>query len=125
MSRFIDANVIVNGFANNKDKIRCRKILDEGFITDMVCVAEAQDALTTILKDKEKAINCVRSLFKGDNIILPVDKNIFFEALKKANISNLFIMDAIHYAAALLNNCSEIISYDKDFDGLEIKRAEP
>lgn len=125
MSRFIDANVIVNGFAGNKNKVKCRQVLDEGFVTDMICMAEAQDALTMILKDKEKAINCARSLFKGNNIILPVDKNIFFEALKKANVSNLFIMDAIHYAAALLNNCSEIVSYDKDFDNLEIKRVEP
>ena len=33
--------------------------------------------------------------------------------------------DLIHYTSAVLNNCSEIVSFDKDFINLDLKRVEP
>ena len=53
-----------------------------------------------------------------------LDKNLLFEAFKRDEKYNLDTFDLINYTTALLNNCSEIVSYDRDFDGLEIKRVE-
>ena len=125
MTIFIDANVITNAFFNNPDKEKCREILKEEFITNTLCLVEAQQVLSAIKKDKIYAADCIRSLFKKNVTIVQLDKNLLFEGIKKAEKYNLDAFDSIHYATAMLNNCSEIVSYDRDFDELEIKRTEP
>ena len=47
------------------------------------------------------------------------------ESFKRIDKYNLNIFDLINYVTALINNCSEFVSYDKHFDNLEIKRVEP
>ncbi|MEK6962812.1 MAG: PIN domain-containing protein [Nanoarchaeota archaeon] len=123
MKPFLDANVLVKAFFDNNEQDSCKKVLCEEFITNMVCLAEAQEALATILKNQEQAASWMKSVFKANGVIVDVDKNTLFESFKY--LDHLTIWDAIHYATALLNNCSEIVSYDKDFDGLKIKRMEP
>lgn len=123
MKPFLDANIIVNAFFENKDQERCRQVLSEEFVTDMLCLAEAQDALTAIIKNREQATFWVKSVFKANGIVLDIDKNILIESFK--HLDRLRVLDAIHYAAALLNGCSEFLSYDKDFNTLSIKRVEP
>ena len=125
MTRFIDANVIVKAFFNNPDKDSCRHFLQEEFVTNMLCLVEAQKVLSVIKKDRIYAAECVKSLLKGSGIIAQLDKNLLFESLKRTEKYNLDPFDLIHYATALLNNCHEIVSYDKDFNDLEIKRTEP
>lgn len=125
MTRFIDANVIVKAFFNNIDKERCRNILHEEFITNTLCLVEAQHALSAIKNNKTYAANCIKSLFKSNCIIVQLDKNLLFESFKRIEKYNLDAFDLIHYATSLINNCNEIVSYDGDFDDLEIKRVEP
>lgn len=125
MSLFIDSNVIIKAFVDNKDNEECRKVLYEDFITNALCLVEAQHAISTIKNDKVYASDCIRSLFKSDGIIVQLDKNLLFESFKRIEEYNLNIFDLINYTTALINNCSEIVSYDKDFDNLEIKRVEP
>ena len=67
----------------------------------------------------------IKSLFKSDCVVVDLDKNLLFESFKKCEKYNLDTFDLINYITALLNNCTEIISYDGDFDDLEIKRVEP
>ncbi|MBI2632177.1 PIN domain-containing protein [Candidatus Pacearchaeota archaeon] len=53
-----------------------------------------------------------------------MDVNLAFEALiRSKKYDKLKFIDLIHYMTALLNNCDEIISFDTDFNGLEIKRV--
>ncbi|HIG98412.1 TPA: hypothetical protein HA231_03240 [Candidatus Woesearchaeota archaeon] len=54
---------------------------------------------------------------------MPLDRNSLFEAFGRIGRYHLF--DLIHYITALNNDCAKIISYDKDFDNLEIRREEP
>ena len=124
MTRFIDANVIVKAFTQNVDKEKCRAALYDEFITNTLCVVEAQHAIWRITGNALLAANCVRSLFKGKGIIVPLDKNLLFEALKGVGKYRLGLFDLIHYVSALLHNCSEFISYDKAFENLEIRRVE-
>lgn len=125
MSIFIDSNVIIKAFVDDKDADRCIEILQEDFVTDAVCLVEAQHGISVIKNDKLYAADCIKSLFKGSGIIMNLDKNLLFESFKRIERYNLKISDLIHYTAALLNNCDEFVSYDKDFDNLEIKRAGP
>lgn len=122
---FIDANVIIKAFVDNEDKDKCRKILSEGFVVDTLCLVEAQHSISIIKDDKAYASNCIKSLFKSYGIIIELDKNLLFEAFRRIDKYTLNIFDLLHYTAALLYSCHEFISYDKDFDGLEIKRTEP
>ncbi|MEK6861323.1 MAG: PIN domain-containing protein [Nanoarchaeota archaeon] len=125
MSQFLDANVIIKAFTDNEDKEVCRRILSEDFVTNMLCLIEAQHAISMIKDNKIYASNCIKSLFKSNNAIIQLDKNLLFESFKKLEKYNLNIFDLIHYITALINNCSEFVSYDKHFDNLEIKRVEP
>ena len=125
MTNFIDANVIVKAFTDNEDKEKCRNFLNEEFITNALCLVEAQQAISKINGNKLYAANCIKSLFKSSAIILQLDKNLLFEAFRRIEKYNLNIFDLIHYVTALTNDCTRIFSYDKDFDNLEIKRMEP
>ena len=125
MTQFIDANVIIKAFTDNNDKEKCRKALYEDFVTNTLCLVEAQHSISIIKKNKTYASNSIKSLFKGNGVIVQLDKNLLFETYKRIEKYNLNIFDLINYATALINNCSEFISYDKHFNNLEIKRVEP
>ena len=125
MTLFLDANVIVRAFTDNEDKEKCRYLLHEDFITNTLCLVEAHHSIGIITKNKIYASNCIKSLFKGNGIIVELDKSLLFEAFKRIEKYNLNTFDLIHYATALLNNCDEFVSFDKHFDNLEIKRVEP
>jgi len=125
MSYFIDSNIIVKAFTDNKDKQKCRNVINGEFFTNTLCLVEAQHALFLILKNKITASNCIRSLFKSDGTIVNLDKNLLFESFKRIQKYNLNLFDLINYVTALINNCSEFVSYDKHFNNLEIKRVEP
>ena len=125
MSIFIDSNVIIKAFVDDKDTEKCRKILNQDFVTNTLCLVEAQNGISLISKGKAHAADCIKSLFKGYGEIVQLDKNLLFESFKRIEKYDLKISDLINYTTALLNNCSEIVSYDRDFDDLEIKRVEP
>ena len=125
MSSFVDANVIIKAFTENKDKEKCRAVVNNGFTTNILCLAEAQDAIEAIKNDKVAASAFIRSLFGLNCRILDVNKNLLFASLRVHCAGRFAFFDSIHYATALLNNCSEIVSYNTDFDNLPIKRVEP
>jgi len=126
MIPFLDANVIIKAFTENKDKEKCRNRLQQPFLTNALCLIEAQHGIGVIKKNKIYASSCTKSLFKSNGIIISLDKNLLFESFKRiGKYNHLNTFDQINYVTALLYNCSTFISYDKDFDGLEIKRTEP
>lgn len=122
---FIDANVIIKIFTDNEDNDKCRKILSEDFVTNTLCLVEAQHSISIIKDDKAYASNCIKSLFKSHGIIVELDKNLLFETFRRVDKYKLNIFDLINYITALIYNCSKLVSYDKHFNNLEIKRVEP
>ena len=123
--KFIDANVIIKAFIDNEDKNKCRKILSGDFVTNTLCLVEAQHGISIIKSNKIYASNCIKSLFKSHGIIIELNKDLLFETFRRIEKYDLNIFDLIHYVTALMHNCPEFVSYDKDFDDLEIKRVEP
>ncbi|MAG16039.1 hypothetical protein CMO88_03180 [Candidatus Woesearchaeota archaeon] len=125
MSVFVDANVIIKAFIDNEDKDKCRSLLYDEFTTDTLCLVEAHEAISRINKNQEHASNCIKSLFKLNSSIVQLDQNLLYMSFKAPIKKSLNTFDLIHYVAAIINNCSEFVSYDKDFNNLEIKRIEP
>ena len=125
MMPFVDSTVLIKAFTENPDKQKCRALVHEKFVTNALCLVEAHHFISLISKSETHATMSIKSLFKSDCAIVDLDKNLLFEAFKITERYQLDIFDLINYVTALLNNCSEIVSYDKDFDGLEIKRVEP
>src|SRR3989338_551447 len=124
MHLFVDANVIIKAFTDNPEKGKCGKVLLHPFITNTLCLAEAAVSLSNILGKKD-ASQCIKSVLRSDAKIIAIDEIIFFEALKRIDKYPLSMFDLIHYTTAMLHQCSVFVSYDKDFDRLELPRREP
>ena len=125
MKPFIDSTVIVGAFTPNENRESCQKILKQGGFINGLVLIESFDVIERITKNREYALRVVRSLMASDLEIIQLSNSFIFEALKRSNRNKLRIFDLIHYSTALLNNCSDIVSYDKHFDGLELRRVEP
>ncbi len=130
---FIDADVFVNAFVPLDDKRNrtSRELLtrlEQGqinLLTDYFALAEAHYIIEKY-KGTDKASEVIRKILTFAHLeIVAVDGFAFFEALKRTEKYQLKINDLVHYTIALLRNASGIYSYDKDFNGLEIKRLEP
>lgn len=127
MTSFVDSNIVIHAFTRNPNSKRCRELLlyREGLIANTLVLLESYAKLSTIT-DQLHATRVVRDLLALGNLeILSFNNNLFFEAVKRNRKYKLKISDLIHYTTALLNNCAEVISYDKHFDNLELKRVEP
>ena len=123
--KFLDSNVLAYAFYNNECIDKCQSVIREGGLINILNLVEAFFIIEKETRSREIAQRSIRSLLKLNIKIADVDFNLLFEALKKANRVKLSIFDTIHYCCALINSCDAIISYDKDFDNLDIPRKEP
>ena len=123
--KFLDSNVLANAFYENEHVIKCQKSIMEGGLTDVFNLIEAFFIIEKETGRRELAQKSIRALLKSNITIIEVDVNLFFETLKRIHKTKLSVFDAIHYNCALMNNCNVILSYDKDFDDLDIPREEP
>jgi predicted nucleic acid-binding protein len=122
--KFIDSNIIVYAFYNNEHIDKCQEALQEGGITDTFALAEAFHNIEKII-DRKKAQRAIRAVLRLDIKVCNVDLEVIFQAIKRAHKTKLAYYDLIHYICALHTNCTEILSYDKDFNNLDISRSEP
>ena len=128
-----DSNIFVNAFVE-LDKARneaSRELLEKTeqgslqLFTNFLVLAETFYIIEKY-KNRETARKVMKELLSLNNLlIIPVDHTTFYEAFKRSKKYKLKFNDLIHYTTALLNNADGIYSYDKDFEGLEIKRMEP
>ena len=122
---FIDSNVLAYAFYDNDKKEKCQQIIKKGGIINTVNLIEAYNIIQFEV-NREHATKSIKSLLKSNLNIVNADINLVFESLKKAlKIPNLKFVDMLHYSCALIKNCDAIVSYDKDFDNLDIPREEP
>ena len=123
--KFLDSNVLAFAFYKNEYTEKCQNALREGGIVDVFNLVEAFFIIEKETGSREIAQKSIKNLVKSNIQIADVDVNLLFETLKKINSLKLSIFDAIHYSCALINNCNAFVSYDKDFDNLDIPREEP
>jgi predicted nucleic acid-binding protein len=122
--RLIDSNVIAYAFYSNDKAEICQNVLREGGAVDTYNLIEAFFIIENETS-REMAIDAIKTIYKLNIQIIDVDMNLIFESLRTAKDHNLKIYDLIHYTAAKLYGCKTIISYDKHFDEVDIKREEP
>ncbi len=123
--KFIDSNVLAYAFYKNDNTAKCQKAITEGGIINTFNLTEAFFIIEKETGSREIAQHAIKGLLKSNLIIVAVDINLVFEALRKTQELKLSIFDVIHYCCASLNNCNSILSYDKDFDKTDIPREEP
>lgn len=126
MNKFIDSNVVIFAFTNNDKKQECRDILaEENLITNTLILLESYAKIATI-NSEMYARTAIRGILSLGNVnVIDFTNSLFFESIKRSQKYKLKVSDLVHYTTASLHNCSEIISYDKHFDGLDINRVEP
>jgi len=123
--RLLDSNVVSYAFYNNDFTVKCQNAIKDGGAIDTFSLAESFLIIEKETGSREFAQKSIKSLFRLNIQIIDIDLNVIFEALKNINHYKLSIFDMIHYCCAAMNDCDAIISYDKDFDNLEIPREEP
>ena len=122
---FIDSNILAYAYYDNDKKERCQQIIRKGGIINTVNLIEAYNIIQFEV-NREHATKSIKSLLKSDLNIVAADINLVFESMKRAaKITNLKFVDMLHYSCALIKNCDAIVSYDKDFDNLDVPREEP
>tara|TARA_Y100000310_G_C20115931_1_gene549269 strand:- start:10 stop:390 length:381 start_codon:yes stop_codon:yes gene_type:complete len=126
MTNFIDSNIFVKAVTKHPQSKQCLEIVNQGGIIDSLILLEIHAKIATITKDEGFAEKALKKILGDENIsIFPLDANLFFEAMKRKKKYLLTMSDLIHYTTAILYECQSMISYDKDFDKLEIPRIEP
>lgn len=125
MKRFIDSTVITGAFTPNENREKCQNILMGGGVINGLVLIESFDVIERITKKRQYALSVIKALMGSDLEIVELTSSAIFESIKRCKKHNLRIFDLIHYTTALLNGCSSIITYDKDFDNLELDRIEP
>lgn len=122
----MDSNVIIYAFTEHKLSIKCKDLIKNDYLVTNILVLVESFSKISAIATEEHAYKVIRLLLSLGNIrIIDLDKTLFFESMKRSQKYKLKISDLVHYTTALLNDCNEIISYDKHFDGLDIKRVEP
>jgi len=122
--KFIDSNIIAHAFYDNPLREHCKNVLQKEGVINTICLIETFNVLERIT-NRERALRCVKSIFKSHLTVIDVDIKLLFEALKRSQKYKLNFYDLVHYTTAIINNCESIITYDTDFDKLDIPREEP
>ncbi|MBI2151490.1 PIN domain-containing protein [Candidatus Woesearchaeota archaeon] len=122
--KFLDSNILAYAFYENEFQENSRNVIRQGGFVDTLCLIEAFNIIE-MQTSREIAVQSIRGLLRSNLVMIDVGINVVFEALKKSpRFKKLKFLDLIHYTVALLNNCESIVSYDSDFDQLEITRTE-
>ena len=123
--KFLDTNVIAKAFYDNPHRNNCQKEISKGGLTNTFVLAETFESIFKVTKDKERAERAVRAILQSQIMVIEINQNILFESIKRISKFNLDMFDMIHYVCALIEGCESIVSYDTDFDNLDIPREEP
>ena len=125
MKPFIDSTIVAAAFTPNENAENCQNELRKGGVINGLVLIESFDVIERITKDRGYALRAIKSIMGGNLEIVELTNRLIFESIKRCSKYRLRIYDLIHYTTALIKGCSSVVSYDKHFDSLEIKRKEP
>ena len=121
---FIDTNVLVLASYENPQQLPCQQVIREGGVINALVLSETFTVLERIV-DRKVAQNAIASFLRSNLEVVDLDASAIFAALKQSKRVDLRFFDLIHYMTALAHECAAIISFDKDFDKLDLPRIEP
>lgn len=108
---FIDATIFLERWSNDAAKAVTENINPEEYCTSVLVLSEVYHKLRN--KGATQTFAFIRNML-GSLTIFDYLQQDLFDAMK--NPVEININDKIHIAIMKMNNISEIISYDKDFD---------
>ena len=131
--KYIDSNIFLNSILYSDAKAKkCKEILYKIIQKEFVAVTSllTWDEVVYIV---EKNLGKNISIQEGEKFLrfpnlsfIDVNKQIIYRAQELASSYDIKPRDAIHAAAAIINNCNEIITDDSDFNSIkELKIIEP
>ena len=131
---FIDTNIFIRFFVNDGSK-ECKNVerffnklvaANTKYMTSTMVIAEIVWVLEKYYKmDKKNVCENIRLILDTPNIIIK-EKQTLHDSIEIFRKQNIDFIDAYNYTCALKNSSSEIISYDRHFDRLNLlKRTEP
>jgi predicted nucleic acid-binding protein len=130
---FIDTNIFLRVFIKenetmNRDCIALLHAIEQKKIkafTSSVVVAEIHHVMTSVYHvDKNIITNALKSIMGISNLSIVDDMDVSITLSLFTSYSVKFT-DCLIASSKILQNNGVIVSYDKDFDKLKIKRVEP
>ncbi|MBU0461622.1 MAG: type II toxin-antitoxin system VapC family toxin [Nanoarchaeota archaeon] len=121
MIRFIDANVFLTRWSDERSKALIDGLNSEEHCTSVLVLAEVYHKLA--YRNANNVFEYIRTIM-GAIKVQDITQSDFFNAVK--NPAKIDINDKINIEVMRRNGILKIISYDKDFDKEQtIKREEP
>ena len=121
---FIDTNVLVLASYENPQQLPCQQVIREGGVINALVLSETFTVLERIV-DRKIARTAIASFLRSNLEVVDLDASAIFAALKQSKRIDLRFLDLIHYMTALAHECAAFISFDNDFDKLDLPRIEP
>ncbi|ASJ02935.1 DNA-binding protein [Thermococcus profundus] len=133
--RFIDANVFIYAFLKPKkeppENVRTIKEMAKEILKR---VSEGEEVVTTVVHisevanviesraGKKKAVEILMGILTAENIkVLDVSTSDYLKAALMAEEKNLGINDALAYVKMKEAGISEVYTFDRDFERLDVK----
>ena len=129
---YIDANIFVELFLHQEKSQECEDFLEKVKDGEIECVTSdfnidgvllAIYRATKDVKLMEKVLTAILSYSGLTFYFLTMEDRL--KALSHGKTYSLDFEDSMALQAAIASGCTKIISFDKHFDGLPIKRLEP
>lgn len=130
---FLDSNIFISYF-EKRDEVVSRKIeklfteITEGktiAVTSHLVIAEIIWVLDKFYKwNREEICDNIELILNTPNIKIK-DKPILSDSIDIFRANNIDFIDCYNFSFMKFESISEIITYDKDFDNLPVKRIEP
>lgn len=131
MVYLIDTNIFLEVLLGQPKAAICEKFLNKFYDESqpmIVSLFSVHSIFINLINRKkfEKAESFIAKLTKSGNILLyRDDAEDHFEIIDVCNKTGLDFDDGMQYYIAKRAGCKAIISYDSDFDNLEVKRKIP
>ncbi|MBI2666688.1 type II toxin-antitoxin system VapC family toxin [Candidatus Woesearchaeota archaeon] len=112
MMKFIDANIFIERWSNEKVREFTESLNREEHCTSVLVLAEVYHKL-----QKKRIVHTFDYLrgIMGAIKVFDIFQDDFFQAMK--SFPNMGINDRLHLAVMKRNAISVIVSFDRDFDG--------
>ena len=123
---YLDSNIFIYSAEKHTEFDKALRQLNRDIATGVIEAVTSELTLSEVLvkpfadNDVAKIEIYKRSLRNGEALtITPVDRSVLIEAASVRAFNNLKLPDAIHFATALLNNCTHLLTNDDHFKSMK------
>jgi predicted nucleic acid-binding protein len=123
---YLDSNIFIYSAEKHTEFDKALRQLNHDIATGVIEAITSELTLSEVLvkpfadNDVAKIEMYKRSLRNGKTLtVVPVDRNVLIEAASVRAFGSLKLPDAIHFATALLSNCTHLLTNDDRFKSMK------